>query len=57
MFRKFLVTLLGLTFLGVFAVAGADEKMKVLYHLNEPEKAYWVLVRIFVTVNSKFCVA
>jgi hypothetical protein len=51
MFRKLLVTLLGLAFLGVFAVAEADEKMKVLYHLNELEKAYWVLDLIRDHVN------
>ena len=51
MFRKLLVTLLGLAFLGVFAVAEAGEKMKVLYHLNELEKAYWVLELIRDHVN------
>ncbi len=51
MFRKLLVILLGLAFLGIFAVAKADEKMKVLYHLNELEKSYWVLELIRDHVN------
>ena len=51
MFRKLWFTLLGLAFLGVFAVANADEKMKVIYHLNELEKASWVLDIIRDHVN------
>ena len=51
MFKKLWVILLGLAFLGVFAVAKADEKMKVIYHLNELDKASWVLDIIRDHVN------
>ena len=33
-------------------LAFANEKMKVVYHLNEPDKAYWVLDLIRDHVNT-----